>query len=76
MISERVRGCLSSLATEVEDWLSGRPPNLNDLLPLEQVGHRHTSDLQSRSKDRPWPVFGMHSQAVQQNSYDPKCQIR
>ena len=38
MISERVKGCLSSLTNEVEDWLHGRPPNLNDLLSWPSDG--------------------------------------
>ena len=30
IMSERVKGCFSSLANE--DWLRGRLPNMNDLL--------------------------------------------
>ena len=38
MMSDSIRGCLSSLANEVEDWLCGRLPNLNDLLSLPSDG--------------------------------------
>ena len=38
IMSDNVKGCLSSLANKVEDWLCGRLPNMNDLLSSPSDG--------------------------------------